>query len=58
VTVDGTSSTADTAGQLLAGDLLVHVNDPTGLFTSNELARIQDAVTALDAAVEPFGVKL
>jgi len=31
---------------------LIHVNDPNGLFTSDELTRVHDAV---DAVVEPCG---
>jgi hypothetical protein len=55
---DGTSSSTGTAGQLLAGNLLVYVNDPTGLFTADLLARIQDAVYAADSTVEPYGVSV
>jgi hypothetical protein len=52
----GDVSGGGTAGQLLAGDLAVYVNDPGGLFTADELARIQDAVNAVDAVVAPYGV--
>jgi hypothetical protein len=45
-----------TAGQVLGGDLEVYVSDPGGLFTADELAGIQDAVNAVDATVEPYGV--
>lgn len=51
-------SAGSTAGQLLAGDLLVYVNDPTGLFSSDELARVQDAVNAINALVAPYGVSV
>ena len=51
-------SGGDAAGQLLAGNVVVYVNDPNGLFTADELARIQDAVNAVDATVEPFGVSV
>jgi hypothetical protein len=47
-----------TAGALLAGGLEVYVNDPSGLFTADELARIQDAVSAVDAVVEPYGASV
>jgi hypothetical protein len=58
-TADGFDvSAGDTAGQLLAGQLEVYVNDPAGLFTADELARIQAAVNALDAEVEPYGVSV
>jgi hypothetical protein len=51
-------SGGSTAGQLLGGDLEVYVSDPSGQFTADELARIQDAVNAVDAVVEPFGVSV
>jgi len=51
-------SGGNAAGQLLAGDVVVYVNDPNSLFTADELARIQDAVSAVDAVVEPFGVSV
>jgi hypothetical protein len=52
---DGAGSTA---GELLAGNLEVYVNDPSAVFTGDELARIQDAVNAVDAVVEPYGVSV
>jgi parallel beta-helix repeat protein len=51
-------SGGDAAGQLLAGDLEVYVSDPNNLFTADELARIQDAVNAVGAAVAPYGVSV
>jgi Flp pilus assembly protein TadD len=51
-------SGGSTAGQLLGGDLEVYVSDPGVLFTADELARIQDAVNAVDAVVEPYGVSV
>jgi hypothetical protein len=44
------------AGQLLGGDLQVYVDNSNGDLTSDELARIQDAVTAVDALTAPYGV--
>jgi parallel beta-helix repeat protein len=56
---DGSDVSAGaTAGQLLAGDVAVYVNDPAGLFTIDQLARIKDAVSAVDAVVEPYGVSV
>jgi probable HAF family extracellular repeat protein len=49
-------SAGSTPGELVAGDVLIYINDPTGLFTSDELARIQDAVNAVNALVAPYGV--
>jgi hypothetical protein len=34
----------DTPSQLLHSNPLIHVNDPNGLFTSDELTRVHDAV--------------
>src|SRR5262249_2966866 len=51
-------SAGSTASQLLAGDLLVYINDPSGLFTADELARIQDAVNAVNAVVAPYGISV
>jgi parallel beta-helix repeat protein len=56
--VDGSSGGAGTAGQLLAGDLLVYVNDPSHLLTTDELGRIQDAVNVAAGEVAPFGVSV
>jgi uncharacterized repeat protein (TIGR03803 family) len=57
--VDGSDvSGGDAAGQLLAGNLEVYVDNANGLFTADELARIQDAVNAVNAAVQPFGVSV
>jgi hypothetical protein len=49
-------SSGSSAGQLLGGDLAVYVDNGNGELTPDELARIQDAVTALDAVTEPYGV--
>jgi hypothetical protein len=54
----GDVSGGDTAGQLLAGNLEVYVNNANGLFTPGELASIQAAVNAVDATVEPYGVSV
>jgi hypothetical protein len=49
-------SAGSTAGQLLGGDLEVYVDNSNGDLTPNELARIQDAITAVDAVTVPYGV--
>jgi hypothetical protein len=46
------------ANTLLAGNLSVYINDPGGLFTSDELARIQDAINAWDAILAPYSVTI
>ncbi len=55
---DGTGDTSGIANTLLAGDLSVYINDPSGLFTSDELARIQDAINAWDAILGPYSVTI
>jgi sugar lactone lactonase YvrE len=55
---DGTGDTPGIANTLMAGDLNVYINDPGGLFTSDELARIQDAVNTWDALLAPYSVTI
>jgi hypothetical protein len=55
---DGTGDTAGIANTLMAGDLNVYINDPSGLFTSDELARIQDAVSTWDALLARYSVTI
>jgi Bacterial Ig-like domain (group 3) len=49
-------SLGGTSGQLMAGNLEVYVDNSNGALTPDELARVQDAITAVDAATEPYGV--
>jgi len=55
---DGTGDTSGIANTLLAGNLSVYINDPGGYFTSDELARIQDAINAWDAILAPYNVTI
>src|SRR5262249_12542150 len=55
---DGSGTGADTAGQLLAGDLVVYVDNTSGNFTADELARVGDAIDAINLVVNPFGVAI
>ena len=55
---DGTGDTSGIANTLLAGNLSVYINDPNGLFTADELARIQDAINAWDALLVPYNVTI
>jgi hypothetical protein len=41
---------------LQAGDLWVYINDPSGYFTSDQLARIQDTIAGLDTLLAPYNV--
>jgi hypothetical protein len=54
--VDGASATSTGVGGLLGGDIALYVDNSNGDLTADELARIQDAVTAVDAMTEPYGV--
>jgi uncharacterized delta-60 repeat protein len=48
--------TGSAPGGLLGGDIDLYVDNSNGDLTADELARIQDAVTAVDAVTEPYGV--
>src|SRR5262249_5907462 len=50
--VNGTSGTTTTVGGLLGGDITLYVDNTNGDLTADELAHIQDAVTAADAVTE------
>jgi hypothetical protein len=52
---NGTASTTAT-GALLGGDIDLFVDNSNGDLTADELARIQDAVSAVDAVTQPYGV--
>jgi uncharacterized delta-60 repeat protein len=54
----GSGGTGAGAGALLAGDLLVYVDNSTGAFTADELARVDDAIAALNEVVGPYGVTI
>jgi hypothetical protein len=48
--------TGTALGALLGGNVDLYVDNSNGDLTTDELARIQDAVTAVDAVTEPYGV--
>jgi hypothetical protein len=54
--VDGSGTATASAGALLGGDVTLYVDNANGDLSADELARIQDAVTAVDAVTEPYGV--
>jgi hypothetical protein len=59
LTADGAdNSFSVTAGHLLAHNLFLYVSEATGTFTSDELARVQDAVSGLDHLLAPFSVTI
>ena len=55
---DGTGDSSGIANTLLAGNLTVYINDPSGNFTADELARIQDAINAWDAILATDNVTI
>jgi len=55
---DGSGDVAGIANTLFAGDLSVYINDPSGLFTADELARIQDAINTWDTLLAPYHVTI
>ncbi len=55
---DGTGDTSGIANTLLAGNLSVYINDPDGLFTADELARMEDAINAWDAILGSYSVTI
>jgi ELWxxDGT repeat protein len=52
----GTTASTTAVGALLGGDITLYVDNTNGDLTADELARIEDAVTAADAVTEPYGV--
>jgi hypothetical protein len=56
--VDGLSSATTAVGALLGGDIQLYVDNRNGDLTADELARIQDAVTAVDGVTVPYGVTI
>jgi hypothetical protein len=55
---DGSTSTDNNVGELAAGNLALYINDPAGYLTQDELARINDAVSAWDALLAPQSVAI
>jgi hypothetical protein len=56
LTTTAAGGTGSAVGALLGGDIDLYVDNTNGDLTADELARIQDAVTAVDAVTEPYGV--
>ncbi len=56
LTTTAAGGTSTAPGGLLGGDITLYVDNTNGDLTADELARIQDAVTAADAVTEPYGV--
>lgn len=56
-TSDGSNS-SNTAGTLLAGAVTLYVDNTAGNFSADELARLDDAVAAINAVVAPFGTTI
>jgi hypothetical protein len=56
--VTGSSGGTTTAGALLGGEVDLYVDNSNGDLSSDELARIQDAITSIDATIAPYGVTI
>jgi hypothetical protein len=56
LTTDAAGGTTAAPGGLLAGNIELYVDNSNGDLTTDELDRIQDAVTAVDAVTERYGV--
>jgi hypothetical protein len=54
--VDGTNGSTTAVGTLLGGNVELYVDNSNGDLTADELARIQDAVTAVDAVTVPYAI--
>jgi hypothetical protein len=54
----GSGDAAGLANTLVAGDLSVYINDPSGGFSTDELARIQDAINTWDIILAPYNVTI
>jgi hypothetical protein len=56
LTTNAAGGTSAAPGGLLGGDITLYVDNTNGYLAADELARIQDAVTAADAVTAPYGV--
>jgi hypothetical protein len=55
---DGGGGTDASVGELVAGDLAMYVDNSGGSLTSDELARIDDAVASYNALLAPYSVAI
>jgi parallel beta-helix repeat protein len=58
LSADGLSSVSNTADTLLAGNLVVYVDNTNGLFPDAALARVADAADGLSGMLSPYGVSV
>jgi hypothetical protein len=56
--IEGAASASTTAGALLAGDLTLYADNSNGELTSDEQARILDAVAGVEALVSDYGTSI
>jgi parallel beta-helix repeat protein len=56
LTTVAAGGTGTAPGGLVGGNIILYVDNTNGDLTADELARIQNAVTAADAVTEPYGV--
>src|SRR5262249_39421452 len=59
LSIEGSAdNSSNTVGQLLAGDLVVYVDNSEGRFTEEALARIDAAIDALNIVINPHAVAI
>jgi hypothetical protein len=56
LTTNTAGGTNSSPGGLLGGDIALYVGNSNSDLTADKLARIEDAVTAVEAVTEPYGV--
>lgn len=55
--IDGVQGTP-AVGALLAGDLTLYVDNYNGMFSADQLARIQDAISGIQLLISPWGTNI
>ena len=59
LTTDGVGTgTGITAGELLAGDLFLYVDNPDGSFSADDLARLDETIANLDVLLATYNVTI
>jgi hypothetical protein len=59
LTTDGVGTgTGITAGELLAGDLFLYVDNPNGSFSADDLARLDETIASLDVLLATYNVTI
>jgi hypothetical protein len=56
--IDGATGTSNGAGALLVGDETLYIDNSSGYFTDDALARIQDAVNSIESLISGYGANI